>query len=372
MMTAPSPVVLIPAYRPGPGLPQLIRELRAADRGLDVLVVDDGSGPEHADIFRAAADLGAEVLRHDDNRGKGSALRTGFRHLRDRFPGRSVVCADADGQHAVADVLRVAAAVRAGSRTMVLGVREFGPEVPLRSRFGNGLTRVLYRLATGARLADTQTGLRGYPPELLDWLLSVPGRRYEYELNLLLRARSAEVSIETVPISTIYLDGNAESHFRPIVDSARIYGPLLMFALSSLAAFLLDTVALLVLAALTGSLLVAVIGARVISSTTNYLINRRVVFPQGRRLPVAVTAMRYFALVAVLLMANYALLTMLTGLGIPLLAAKVLTELALFGVSYAVQAGLVFGAGRRSRLRGPAGVEAARRAEPAAARAARG
>jgi putative flippase GtrA len=175
-------------------------------------------------------------------------------------------------------------------------------------------------------------------------VLEVPGRRYEYELNLLLRARSADVDIDTVPIATIYLDDNAASHFRPVIDSARIYWPLLKFGLSSALAFVIDTVALLVLHAVTGSLLVSVIGARVLSATVNYLINRRVVFTHGRRLPMVVTAARYFALVAGLLLANYALLALLTSVGLGLLRAKVLTEVALFGVSYAAQRALVFGA----------------------------
>lgn len=336
------PVVLIPAYRPSAGLVELVGALRATSPGTTVVVVDDGSGPAYADIFDSAMCLGAVLLRHETNCGKGSALRTGFAHINDRLPRRVVVCADADGQHAVADILAVAARVPQAGRTMVLGVRSFGSEVPLRSRVGNGLTRVLFRFVSGTRIGDTQTGLRGYPPELLGWLLSIRGQRYEYELNLLLHAKSAQVGIDTIPIRTIYLDHNAASHFRPVIDSARIYWPLLKFALSSLAAFLLDTIALLTLTALTGSLLLSVVGARLISATANYLINRRLVFTDGRRLPAMVTAVRYFALVAVLLLANYALLALLSSLGVALLIAKILTELTLFSLSYAAQRLLVF------------------------------
>ena len=341
------PVVLIPAYRPGAGLVELVDSLRAADRTLAVVVVDDGSGPGYSDVFDAARTLGAVVLWHQSNSGKGSALRTGFRHIRDRMPGRVVVCADADGQHRVGDILAVAARVRPAGRTMVLGTRQFGPDVPLRSRLGNALTSTLFRFVAGVPLTDTQTGLRGYPPELASWLLSVGGRRYEYELNLLLRAQSAGVQIDTVPIRTIYLDHNAGSHFRPVVDSMLIYWPLLKFSISSFAAFGLDTVALLALHTFTGSLVASVVGARVLSSTANYLINRRLVFENGRRLPAAVTAVRYFALAAVLLPANYAVLSLLVSFGSGLLLAKVITELTLFGVSFAVQRGLVFGAGGR-------------------------
>ena len=125
---------------------------------------------------------------------------------------------------------------------------------------------------------------------MLPWLVGVPGERYEYELNLLLEATQAGCLIRTVEIATIYLDDNASSHFRPLADSVRIYAPLLKFLASSLAAFVIDTVALLVLLAATGSLLVAVVAARGLSSAVNFAVNRRVVFRHGRDRAAASTA----------------------------------------------------------------------------------
>lgn len=125
---------------------------------------------------------GAEVLTHPVNRGKGAALRTGFAHIRAHHPGEPVVCADSDGQHTLLDILRVAAAID-DEVDMVLGVRRFTGRVPLRSRVGNLFTAGLFALVTGHWIADTQTGLRGYPHRQLDWLADVPGDRFEYELN---------------------------------------------------------------------------------------------------------------------------------------------------------------------------------------------
>jgi hypothetical protein len=143
------------------------------------------------------------------------------------------VCADADGQHSVADVLRVAGHVRATGRT-VLGVRGFDGDVPLRSKVGNTLTGWLFRAATGRPVRDTQTGLRAYPADLLDWLVSVPGERFEYEMNVLLYAARAGHPTDEVVIATTYLDDNASSHFSAFTDSVRIYRPLLRFAAVSL------------------------------------------------------------------------------------------------------------------------------------------
>lgn len=180
---------------------------------------------------------------------------------------------------------------------------------------------------------------------------SVPGDRFEYELSLLLRARGAGYGIDEVEIATIYLEENASSHFRPVADSVRIYAPLLKFSLSSLGAFALDTVALLLLHSLTGSLLVSVVGARAVSSGANFLANRRLVFDPDHRTRLGTAAVHYWALVLVLLAANASMLWALTQAGTGLLAAKVLTEAVLFVVSFQVQRRFVFTADRPQRAR---------------------
>src|SRR5512139_1881743 len=141
-------IMLLPVYEPGPGLVTTVTSLRDAAPGAHLVVVDDGSGPGSARVLRDAEDLGCTVLRHEVNRGKGAALKTGFRHIAAAYPGQAVVCADPDGQHRVADILRVAEHVEVSGR-MVLGVRRFEGRVPLRSRFGNAVTRLLFRAATG-------------------------------------------------------------------------------------------------------------------------------------------------------------------------------------------------------------------------------
>lgn len=343
-------IILIPAYEPDQQLPALIRCIRETAPWATVVVVDDGSGPAYREVFDGVRALGCHVIGYSLNRGKGFALKTGFGFIADHLPGRNVVCADSDGQHTIVDILRVAAAVsgdpvQGGPTAMVLGTRSFTGNVPARSRFGNNATRLLFTLATGERVADTQTGLRGYPASMLPWLRSVHGERYEYELNLLLEARQAGYAIRSVDIATVYLDHNAGSHFRPLADSARIYAPLLKFLASSFTAFLVDTVMFLILNAATDSLLIAVVGARALSSAVNFAVNRRVVFEHGREKPAAQTGVRYFSLVLVLLAANFALIAALDAVSLPPLAAKILAEAALLAISYAVQQRFLFAKG---------------------------
>src|SRR5206468_2047006 len=118
-------------------------------------------GAEFAGIFEQAARLPkVRLVSHAVNLGKGAALKTGIQHALSAFPQlRGVVTADADGQHHPEDIERVAARLVEQPEALVLGARSFDGSVPLRSRFGNLLTRRLMQLVVGARLQDTQTGL---------------------------------------------------------------------------------------------------------------------------------------------------------------------------------------------------------------------
>ena len=320
-------------------LTRLVRDVRRALPETRVLVVDDGSGPAYEGVLAAARAAGAVVTGYPVNAGKGEALRTGLARVIRLWPGADVVCADADGQHTPADIAAVARRVHETGR-MTLGVRAFTGSVPLRSRLGNSVTALLFRGATGWRLRDTQTGLRGYPAGELEWLLEVPGDRYEYEPSTLLRSHELGMAVEEIEIATVYEPGNASSHFRPLRDSARIYAPLLRFTGASLASFVIDWIGVVVLHLLTGSLLTSVVGARLISGAANFFMNRRVF----RAAPGTVgrTAVRYVALALALVAASYLALAALTGVGVPLGIAKILGDSAIYVASYVVQRRVVF------------------------------
>ncbi|RYC11410.1 GtrA family protein [Nocardioides zhouii] len=184
----------------------------------------------------------------------------------------------------------------------------------------------------------------------------MPGARYEYELQVLLRAGRAGIELDQLPIATIYLEHNASSHFRPVLDSLRVYAPVVAFLASSLAAFVIDTVALVALQAMTGDLLVAVVGARLTSAGVNFAVNRQLVFDAGHRVRTRSAIGRYALLATGLLGLNYLLLSALSGAGVGLLPAKVVTELALVSTSFAAQRGFVF--------RAPAGLTGSPQGQP--------
>lgn len=334
-------IILIPAYEPDARLTALVTSLRAADPRAGILVVDDGSGSHFADIFAATRAAGAEVIGYGVNRGKGRALKAGLGYVHEFYPGQDVVCADSDGQHTVNDILRIAARVRESGGAMVLGGRRFTGDVPARSRIGNAVSRNAFRLATGIRVHDTQTGLRGYPAGMIEWLLGVKGNRFEYELNLLLQSRAAGIAIEEVEIETVYLEHNASSHFRPVVDSIKVFAPLLRFVASSLGAFVIDAVGLVVLYALTNSLFLSVVSARLASASVNFIVNRHAVF-RGERGSLRRDILRYLTLAVALLGSSYVWLEVLTQWGVPLVPAKLITDTTLYVISFHVQRRFVF------------------------------
>lgn len=211
--------VLIPARDPTERLAALVDAL--APRFGRIVVVDDGS-VSGLGVFDAIAPKVEKILRHDRNRGKGAALKTGFAYLGEV----DVVTADADGQHSPEDIAKVAEALRGQRGGLVLGVRSFEGEVPFRSRFGNFWTRIWFRVATGLAVGDTQTGLRGIPAPLVPRVAALPGTGFEYEMAMLVDAKRHPSRPLEVPIRTIYIPGN-KSHHRPFADTWRIYKAML-------------------------------------------------------------------------------------------------------------------------------------------------
>lgn len=362
-------VALIPAYQPGDSLLPLVWQLTWEK--FEVVLVDDGSGSDYEDIFRRAA-LWAAVLTHPKNRGKGAALKTGLSYIAKHYPDTcTVVTLDADGQHAVEDVLSVVREAEQHPESLTLGIRSFGAGTPRRSLMGNRITSAVFRLVSGRRLGDTQTGLRAFSGQQIPFLLSIQGDRYEYEMNVLIEAARDDIPFQEVPIRTIYLDGNSASHFRTLRDSVRVFGGIFRFAISSFLSFLIDYGLFTLLTLVTGGLGAAVsvplsnVLARIGSATANYTINRNIVF--RNRESVAKTAPQYFALAAGILCANTALLSFLTtGLGANAYLAKILVEILFFFVSWTVQRFWIFRSRRTGAKRGRSGVFSSARGEEAA------
>lgn len=209
--------VVVPALDSADTIGHVLDELRA-DVQVPVIVVDDGSRDATGDIAR---ERGAQLVRHEVNRGKGAAIRTGLVEAV-RLGFEVAVTADADGQHPGRSV-RVVLDGNDDWRALVLGVRDLVRDgAPRSNRFGNGVSNLFLSAFAGRPLHDTQCGLRRYPVrETL--ALGVGSDGYAFEAEVILRAIAANLPIVEVPVRVFYpASGARRSHFRNVRDPARI------------------------------------------------------------------------------------------------------------------------------------------------------
>lgn len=347
-MTNPNGVtVLIPAYNPDEQLIKLIRDI-VKEGFKQILVVNDGSKPECASIFKKIKEWKeCTLLEHQVNKGKGQALKTAFSHFLNTSPHSvGLVTLDADGQHAVEDMKKVAIRLCERPESLVLGVRNFSAnDIPFRSKFGNVLTKNIARFACGMNISDTQTGLRGIPAHFIQKLIHVTGQRYEFEMNMLMECKPNNIEIEEVKIQTIYLEDNKSSHFKPIRDSIKIYATFLKFALSSVLSFGLDILLFALFVMMLNGVFVesyiilATVLSRVLSSLFNFTVNRKVVFKSTSSYAIV----KYFSLsIAQMLVSAGGVYLIFEVVGFGEVGIKIVVDGLLFLASYVIQREWVF------------------------------
>ncbi|MBQ3181944.1 MAG: GtrA family protein [Clostridia bacterium] len=236
--------------------------------------------------------------------------------------------------------------------SFVLGCREFGEDTPSKSLIGNRITSFAMRLFYGISLTDTQTGLRGIPHFMTEGLLKVRGTRYEYELNMLIYAKGNCIPFVIIPIETIYFDNNSASHYRPIVDSARIFvkviSGLIGFSASAICAALIDisiygimTKAVLANFPLFWMLLIAFLTARITSSIINFALNRRLPLSQNKN--ILDTIPKYYTLVVIQMLVSFVGIYLLCAhTGIDEMIIKIIVDCILGLISYQIQLRWVF------------------------------
>lgn len=216
-------VIVIPALNPTDCLVDYVGQLLAVDE-IEIIVINDGSRADRKAIFHKLNSLErCTVLNHPVNKGKGRALKTAFSYILDHTDFKRIITADADGQHSVEDVIKVAKELSNRKKGIILGVRDFTlPHVPTKSYLGNQITCKLFQMLFGYWITDTQTGLRGFPRELIGEFLQLKGERYEFEMNMLIYAKKKNIPIAEIPIQTLYFNNNDRSYYHAVVDSAKI------------------------------------------------------------------------------------------------------------------------------------------------------
>ncbi|MBE7065983.1 MAG: glycosyltransferase [Ruminococcaceae bacterium] len=339
-------VVLIPAYNPDEKMTSFLEILK--EHNIDVIVVDDGSKAECKQYFDVARAFGYTVLTHSVNKGKGRALKTGFEYVvSNDIDVDYVITADCDGQHAFESIQDVAAEGEAsGCEALILGgrFRDDGDKLPIRSNIGNTTTRLIFRLATGLKIYDTQTGLRAIPKSLFKEMIKLKGDRYEYEMNMLLKINEWDIPCREISIKTIYFNNNKGSHYSTFKDSVRILSRILIFTLSSFISFVVDYGLFILFTALLagrapGHVAIAYLIGRVVSSILNFTLNSKFVFKQFSWSCV----IKYFILCIIVMAIGAAGSHVLEDwFGVPDVVCKIVIDLPLFFVSYIGQKKFVF------------------------------
>jgi glycosyltransferase involved in cell wall biosynthesis len=217
-MREPRVAALIPVYDAASTIAEVVRG--ALLQVEHVVVVDDGSSDDGAERARAA---GAEVLRHDVNRGKGAAIRTGLAHLQS-LGFTHAFALDGDGQHLPTEMPKLLEVLASHPEAIVVGARRRGDdhEIAGKNRFGNAFADWWVALAAGRELPDTQSGFRIYPIGAVLGL-GTQADRYALESEVLILASLRGMEIVSREVEVFYPPpAERVSHYDPWSDTVRI------------------------------------------------------------------------------------------------------------------------------------------------------
>ncbi|MDT8379898.1 MAG: DUF2062 domain-containing protein [Desulfotignum sp.] len=217
MVHPPRILIVIPVFNHGKTILRVIWSCKKFHR--DILVVDDGSTDLPKDFPTI---VGTELISHPVNRGKGAAIMSAARYAREKG-FTHMVTMDADLQHSARDIPKFKAIIEAHPEALVIGKRDFANSLaPKSSRFGRKFSNFWFRVQTGMSAGDAQSGFRAYPLFVID-KLTLSRSRYDFEIEVLVKAAWAGVSIKIIDIDVHYHPpGKRVSHFKVFMDNLRL------------------------------------------------------------------------------------------------------------------------------------------------------
>ncbi len=360
--------VIIPSYNPDVKLTMFVDELIMSGFS-DIVVVDDGSDFSDRKVKTAFEYVEGKkectLLHHEENMGKGMALKTGFGYCKaNRAKDTIVITADDDGQYTGEQMLECIEYYdnycedtddMKANRPVLLAPRDFrDTSYAARKRMLSHVSGFVMKYLCSVNVKDVQTGLRFIPYEHLDKLIKVEGNGFDYEINMLVEMKYEKINhiekqILVEPIAKQYADYN------PLRDIVKFLGVMVKYAVSSLSATVIDLIAFYLLMLLCSSesvgmsdslsLLVATIVSRIISATFNCVVNKRTVFKSDMPLKGVIVKFYIFTMFRAVLSygAVYGLAYLLGSYGANLtVVIKLVVDLILFFVGYDVQKKWIF------------------------------
>lgn len=211
--------VIIPTYNNYKTLQQIVEGVLVYTE--NVIVVNDGSTDSTSEILLQFPQI--QQIQLSKNRGKGNALRQGFKHA-DSLGYRYAITIDSDGQHFPEDIPVFVEALENDSNKEILliGARNMTQlGVPKKSSFGNKFSNFWFWVETGTRLQDTQSGFRLYPLFAMK-KLKFYTKKFEFEIEAIVKAAWSGIEVKNIPIRIHYELKDRVSHFRPFKDFTRI------------------------------------------------------------------------------------------------------------------------------------------------------
>lgn len=340
-------VILIPSLNPDKTLLYLIENLHKEYMN-NIVVINDGSQEIYNSIFEKAYKMNCKILTNTENLGKGESLKIGIEYVKENMHNiKGIVTVDADGQHGVKDIKKVAETLIKYDE-IVLGCRDFkSKEVPLKSRIGNSFSSFYFKITTGKKLKDTQTGLRGIPAKYFDVALNVEGSRYEYEMRFLETISRKNINFRTVDIETIYAK-NRITHFRFIKDSYIIYKSFFRNAISAISSAIIDITLFMLFIEVFSTenyIVVATILARLISGIYNFTLNKFWTFEKKELNNASSELVKYLALFFIQMLVSGQATKIIESLfrgEISIVIIKIAVDLVIFIINFIIQKNWIF------------------------------
>ena len=211
--------VIIPTYNNQHTLKRVINGVLELTNNL--IVVNDGSTDTTSSILKAYPNI--QQVHFPENKGKGVALREGFKHAIS-LGYKFAITIDSDGQHFPNDIPHFINELEQNQAKdiLIIGARNMSHEsVPGKSSFGNKFSNFWFWVETGIKLQDTQSGFRLYPLNVLK-KLNFYTTKFEFEIEVIVKTAWKDVEVKNIPIQVLYDESERVSHFRPFKDFTRI------------------------------------------------------------------------------------------------------------------------------------------------------
>lgn len=211
-------VVIIPTYNNALTISRVISDVK--EYASDIIVVNDGSTDNTRDILVGIE--GIKVIDYTVNKGKGYALKSGLSKAYE-WGFRYAITIDSDGQHYADDIPVFIDRIEEVPDSLLIGARNLTADnMPSKNTFANKFSNFWYKVETGKKLSDTQSGYRLYPLSKIQNIHFIT-HRYEFEVEIIVRAAWRGVNVENIPIKVYYApEEERVSHFRPLQDFTRI------------------------------------------------------------------------------------------------------------------------------------------------------